>query len=309
MYMRMMRYYLELVSRMPPVEAKRYRDAAASLKVCFCGTSALPQPINDFWTGMLATKIVQRYGSTELGIIFNMSSNPTEDVPDGSVGELTYGVDVKLSGGDEGEVLAKSANMFSKYIHDPEATASAHDEDGYFKSGDVARREGKYYYMVGRASVDIIKSGGYKISALDIERELLALPYIGEAMVDIPDMEFGQRVGAVVSLRDDEAAQEFYKQNNRHSEQLNLDHLRAEVRNWLAGYKMLKLLRIIKGELPKNGTGKVVKKLLGRSIFHQSMSRTEMSKYGEVRQQRERLSYNCCRMLGRLRCRTSILLD
>lgn len=268
-YMRMMRYYLEHATKLPLPVAETYKAAAAAFKVCICGTSALPKPISDFWANLMnGRRIVQRYGSTELGVIFNMSVDPTEDIPDGSVGELTYGVDVKLSEGDEGEVLAKSFNMFSKYLHDPEATANAHDPDGYFKSGDVARREGKYYFIVGRASVDIIKSGGYKISALDIERELLALPYIGEAMVvGVPDDEFGQRVGAVVSLRNDEVAQEFYKQHNRSSSQLLLDDLRADVRTRLAGYKCPTLLRIIEGELPKSGTGKVVKKTLGPHYF------------------------------------------
>ena len=267
-YMRMMRYYLERATKLPPSEVQSFKDAAAAFKNCLCGTSALPKPISGFWAGMLGKRIVQRYGSTELGVIFNMSADPTEDIPDGSVGELTYGVDVRLSEGDEGEVLAKSVNMFSKYIHDPEATANAHDADGYFKSGDVARREGKYYFIVGRASVDIIKSGGYKISALDIERELLALPYIGEAMVvGVPDLEFGQRVGAVISLRDDEVAQEFYREAHRHQEQLSIDDLRADVRSRLAGYKLPTLLRIIKGELPKSGTGKVVKKTLGPQYF------------------------------------------
>ena len=71
--------------------------------------------------------------------------------------------------------------MFSKYLRDPEGTARAHDPDGYFRSGDIARRDGKYYYIIGRASLDIIKSGGYKISALDVERELLSLPYVADA--------------------------------------------------------------------------------------------------------------------------------
>jgi malonyl-CoA/methylmalonyl-CoA synthetase len=60
--------------------------------------------------------------------------------------------------------------MFCKYLHDPIATKHAHDAQGYFKTGDIARQEGDYYFIVGRASVDIIKSGGYKISAPDIER-------------------------------------------------------------------------------------------------------------------------------------------
>jgi malonyl-CoA/methylmalonyl-CoA synthetase len=271
-YMRMMRYYLEHAPKLASAqEAESYKDAAAAFKVCICGTSALPKPIADFWTTLMnGRRIVQRYGSTELGVVFNMSADPAENIgiPDGSVGELTYGVDVKLSDGDEGEVLVKAPHMFSKYLHDPQATANAHDADGYFKSGDVARREGKYYFIVGRASVDIIKSGGYKISALDIERELLALPYLGEAMVvGVPDDEFGQRVGAVVSLRDDEVAQEFYRQNERSPHSLKLDDLRADVRSRLAGYKMPTLLRVIQGEVPKSGTGKVVKKVLGPQYF------------------------------------------
>lgn len=268
-YMRMMRYYLEHAAKLPALEADSYKTAATAFKVCLCGTSALPKPINDFWTNLRnGLRIVQRYGSTELGVVFNMSVDPSDPTPDGSVGELTYGLDVKLSDGDEGELLCRSFNMFSKYLHDPEATANAHDADGYFKSGDVARREGKYYFIVGRASVDIIKSGGYKISALDIERELLSLPYLGEAMVvGVPDDEFGQRVGAVVSLRTDEVAQEFYKKTHRDPEKLDLDDLRADLRNRLAGYKLPTLLRVIQDELPKSGTGKVVKKTLGPEYF------------------------------------------
>lgn len=268
-YMRMMRYYQEHVTKLPAAQAETFRAAVAAFKVCLCGTSALPKPINDFWTSLLdGRRIVQRYGSTEMGVVFNMSADPTEDVPDGSVGQVTYGVEVKLADGDEGEVLIKSFNMFSKYLYDPEATANAHDADGYFKSGDVARRQGKYYFIVGRASVDVIKSGGYKISALDIERELLSLPYIGEAMVvGVPDDEFGQRVGAVVSLRNDEVARDFLTRNKRGLGHLRLDDLRADVRSRLAGYKLPTLLRVIEGELPKSGTGKVVKKTLGPQYF------------------------------------------
>lgn len=268
-YMRMMRYHLEYISKLPARERQEYEAAASALQVCLCGTSALPKPISDFWTKMMnGRRIVQRYGSTELGVVFNMSADPSVKIPDGSVGELTVGVEMKLSEGDHGEVLVRSFNMFSKYIHDPQATANAHDAEGYFRSGDVARREGKYYFIVGRESVDIIKSGGYKISALDIERELLALPYLGEAMVvGVPDEEFGQRVGAVVSLRNDSIAQEFYRQNNRSPTHLALDDLRADVRSRLAGYKLPTLLRIITGELPKSGTGKVVKKALGPQYF------------------------------------------
>ena len=189
-------------------------------------------------------------------------------IPSGSVGPATMGVDVKLSNNSSGEVLVKSPQMYSKYLHDAAATRLAHDSDGYFKSGDIARREGEYYFITGRASVDIIKSGGYKISALDIERELLSLPYIAEAMVvGVPDEEFGQRVAAVITLRDDELAVRFYEENGRSREQVTIEELRGDARGRLAGYKLPTLLKVLEGEIPKSATGKVVKKVLGPEYF------------------------------------------
>jgi malonyl-CoA/methylmalonyl-CoA synthetase len=268
-YMRMMRYYQEHLAKLPAANIQSYNKAATDIRVMICGTSALPQPINEFWTKVRGGhKIVQRYGATETGVVFNMPTYENDDVPDGSVGEPTLGVDVKLSKGNEGEVLMKSFNMFSKYLHDADATKKAHDDEGYYKTGDVARKEGRYYFIMGRSDIDILKSGGYKISALDVERELLALPYISEAMVvGVPDDEFGQRVGAAVSLRTDKLAQDFYKETGRSSMQLDLDDLRSDVRSRLAGYKMPTLLRVVQGEIPKGGTGKVVKKILGPQFF------------------------------------------
>lgn len=268
-YMRMMRYYQEKLAKLPPSEREAYRRAPAQLRSALCGTSALPKPINDFWTEMMnGRKIVQRYGSSEQGVIFHMPFTTDADVPDGSTGEVSLGADVKLSEGDEGEVRSRSYYSFSKYIHDPEATKAAFDDDGYFKSGDMATRKGKYYFITGRASVDILKSGGYKISALDIEREILSLPYINEVMVvGVADDEFGQRVGAVLSLSDSEAAQEYYSKHNRQRGSLKLDDLRTDLRDRLAGYKLPTLLRVIEGELPKSPTNKVVKKVLGPMYF------------------------------------------
>jgi malonyl-CoA/methylmalonyl-CoA synthetase len=268
-YMRMMRHYQEHLSKLPVGELAPYRRAPSQFRVALCGTSALPRPIDDFWTGMMGGKrIVQRYGSSELGVFFNMPFEQDPGFPDGSAGEASLGVDVRLSEGDEGEILGRAFYMFSKYLHDPEATRAAFTEDGYFRSGDIARRQGKYYFIVGRASVDIIKSGGYKISALDIEREILALPYVSEVMVvGVPDDEFGQRVGAAVSLLDSEASREFYQKHGRRSGCVSLGDLRADLRDRLAGYKLPTLLRLIKGELPKSATNKVVKKILGPQYF------------------------------------------
>lgn len=106
-YMRMMRYYRSRLSKLPKHDLNQYIAGARQFRACLCGTSALPTPINQFWTDLLQRRIMQRYGGSEFGAVIKMRpDNP--DVPDGSVGEIFPGVDLKLSDGDEGEVLVKS---------------------------------------------------------------------------------------------------------------------------------------------------------------------------------------------------------
>ncbi|KAK7190899.1 AMP-binding enzyme [Paraphaeosphaeria sporulosa] len=273
-YMRMRRHYQRRLVMLPSAELHKYVAGARQFRACLCGTSALPSSLNHFWATIMQKKIRQRYGATEFGAIF-MVGLDDDKAPDGSVGECVSGVDVKLSAGDEGEVLVRSPHMFSAYLRDPQATAQAHDEEGYFRTGDIARREvvangTSYYYIVGRASVDIIKSGGYKISALDVERELLALPYIAEAVCcGVSDEEFGQRVAALVSLQDEELTGAFLLSHGNGEHILTIDAVRNDLRARLAGYKMPTLLRVVSGELPKTATGKVQKKVLGPRYFPQ----------------------------------------
>jgi malonyl-CoA/methylmalonyl-CoA synthetase len=147
----------------------------------------------------------------------------------------------------------------TRYLGDVEATKNAHDKDGWFKTGDIARKDGDFYTIIGRASVDIIKSGGYKISAIDIERELLSLPYVGEAMVvGVEDDEFGQLVGAAITVKPSPSIS---------TQTLTLKKVRDDLRAKLAGYKLPTVLRVVEGEFPKGGTGKVQKKILGPLYF------------------------------------------
>lgn len=123
---------------------------------------------------------------------------------------------------------------------------------------------GSYYFIDGRVSLDIIKSGGYKISALDIERECLALPYISEVMVvGVDDEEFGQRIGAVVTLREDQSTYSTGKAGKK----LLLDDLRRDLSDTLIGYKLPTLLRVMEGKIPKGQSGKILKKSLGPELF------------------------------------------
>jgi malonyl-CoA/methylmalonyl-CoA synthetase len=262
-YMRMMRYYQQSIA--PRADAQDYIRGARAIRTCMCGTSALPAPIAEFWSELLAKKILLRFGMTEVGAVIKMSLDDP-DVPDGSIGKVAPGCDVILSDGDEGEILAKSPGMMSKFLFDPEATAASHTPDGRYRTGDIARRDGEYYFILGRASVDIIKSGGYKISALDIEREMLGLVYISEVMVvGVPDEEYGERVAALVRIKDEREV----LMSERHLlvPRLDLHRLREDLKTGLAGYKMPTVLRVITEEIPKSGTGKVEKKALGPRFF------------------------------------------
>lgn len=133
---------------------------------------------------------------------------------------------------------------------------AAHDADGWFQTGDICRKEGEYYFIIGRASVDIIKSGGYKIGAPEIEQVCLSLPYVSEAaVVGVEDEEYGQRVGAIVAL------------NQQLTQPLTIQRLRDDMRQSLPAYKLPTLLRVVENELPKGQTGKVQKKILGPQLF------------------------------------------
>ena len=114
MYMRMKRYFEQNLAQLPKEKVDEYVQGARQFRAMLCGTSALPGPIQDFWTGIRGGKrILTRFGASEFGAPFKVHLDPGE-TPDGSVGEMVPGADVKLSEGDEGEVLVKASQMLSK---------------------------------------------------------------------------------------------------------------------------------------------------------------------------------------------------
>jgi len=256
MYMRLMQYYEKHLASSP--QGSEYVDGARRIRGMLCGTSTLPRPLQQKWSALRnGSGILTRYGATEFGNAFIVTPwlAKTGDVPDGAVGQKAPGIDLKLSNGNEGEVLIRTPLMISKYLSDPQATLAAFDGEGYFKTGDVARREGDWYFIEGRASTDILKSGGYKISALDVEREILGIQYVSEVVVvGVDDEEFGQRVAAVIVLHPEVR------------KSLTIDQLRLDLRSSLAGYKMPTLLRVVE-EIRKTATGKVAKKAVAQELF------------------------------------------
>jgi malonyl-CoA/methylmalonyl-CoA synthetase len=251
-------HYEKNIATLPPEERQLYDDAVNRFREIMCGSAALQEPVQDFWTALRRGRpILTRYGATEFPGCLKVPTNAPRDLPKGCVGMPVPGVEVKLSEGDEGELLVRSPYMFSKYLFDSAATRAAHDCQGFFKTGDILRREGNYFFVVGRESVDIVKSGGYKISATDVEKACLKLAYVNEAaVVGVEDEEFGQRVGVILGI-----ASSIDERN------VTIQRLRRDLREGLAAYKLPTIMRVVRGELPKGGTGKIQKKMLGPQMF------------------------------------------
>ena len=215
-----------------------------------CGSAALPVSVMERWKIISGHKLLERYGMTEIGMAV---SNPYHgERKAGYVGLPLPGVEVKLVNeifetvqtGEPGEILVKGKNVFSEYWNKPEATAKEFTEDGWFKTGDVAIVEDGYIRIMGRNSVDIIKSGGYKISALEIEEVLRTHPLINDcAVVGIADDEWGELIVAAIVV----------KENN-----IDLDALNKWLRENMAAYKTPRKYLLL-NELPRNAMGKVTK--------------------------------------------------
>nr|XP_051686575.1 malonate--CoA ligase ACSF3, mitochondrial [Oryctolagus cuniculus] len=153
----------------------------------------------------------------------------------------------------EGELLVRGPSVFREYWNKPEETRDAFTADGWFKTGDTAVFKDGRYWIRGRTSVDILKSGGYKVSALEVERHLLSHPSISDvAVIGVPDVTWGQRVTAVVALREG------------HS--LSHPELKEWARGVLAPYAVPSELLLVE-EIPRNQMGKVDKKALLRQFY------------------------------------------
>jgi malonyl-CoA/methylmalonyl-CoA synthetase len=245
--------YVKLISAWeaaPPERQRAMTEACARLRLMVSGSAALPVPVLEKWQAISGHVLLERYGMTEIGMGI---SNPLHGrrVP-GHVGTPLPGVEVRLVDdagkevppGTPGEIQVRGLGVFLEYWRKPEATRSAF-RDGWFRTGDVAVVEDGSTRILGRSSVDIIKTGGYKVSALEIEEVLLSHPRIAEcAVVGVEDPEWGERVSAAVVTRD--------------GADLSLETLRGWARERLAAYKIPTRLLIVEA-LPRNAMGKVTK--------------------------------------------------
>jgi malonyl-CoA/methylmalonyl-CoA synthetase len=228
--------------------------AFGRMRLMVSGSAALPAGLHRRWHELTGQHLLERYGMTETGMIL---SNPFHgERRPGAVGQPLPGVEVRLrsEGGetlqdedDPGEIQVRGPAVFREYWRQPEVTAQSF-ENGWFRTGDMGVKENGYYRILGRLSVDIIKSGGYKLSALEIEAALLDHPAIREcAVVGLEDETWGETV-AVAAVLDAELA---------------LEDLQRWGKDRLSPYKLpRRLLRV--ESLPRNAMGKVAKKEIGK---------------------------------------------
>ncbi|XP_015122402.1 acyl-CoA synthetase family member 3, mitochondrial [Diachasma alloeum] len=276
-YMKLIQEYEQLFSK--NAKMKEYVQTVCSTKIrlMVSGSAPLPKPIFDRWEEITGHRLLERYGMTETGMVL---SNPLEGqrIP-GTVGTPLPGVHVRLTkeeGGETPEVLVegswagtkvighrkgpivgdlqvKGESVFREYWKKPEATAKEFTKDGWFKTGDTAQYDKGVYSILGRSSVDIIKTGGYKVSALQVETAILGHPDIIDcAVVGLPDITWGEKVAAVVVTRE--------------GAEIILSQLREFGKKSLPEYAVPTVLKVV-DKIPKNSMGKVNKPDLLAAVF------------------------------------------
>jgi malonyl-CoA/methylmalonyl-CoA synthetase len=285
------------------------RSAVQSLRLVVSGSASCPVPVMREWTNETGGAVLlERYGATEIGMALSNPLRPITDRVPGTVGKPLPGVEIAFAplpaeGGDgggggeivfsnrekksarfdsktgPGELLVRGPGVFREYWNRPEATRESFTEDGFFKTGDfvemVVDGDGfgqGAYRVLGRTSVDIIKTGGFKVSALEVEAKLLEHPRVREvSVVGVPDDAYGERGVAIVVLEDpdlDSDADDMGSDVDAKEEgkrkgvaAWNESDVKKWARGKMAEYKVPVRFRVVDA-LPRNAMGQVNKKHL-----------------------------------------------
>ena len=227
--------------------------ALASARLLVSGSAPLPVPVFEQLRALTGHAPVERYGMTET--LITLSTRVDGERRPGWVGVPVAGVETRLIGDDGGhapadgeslgELQVRGATLFDGYLERPDATTASFI-DGWFRTGDVAVHDGSgFHRIVGRQSTDIIKTGGFKVGAGEVETALLGHPSVAEvAVVGMPDDDLGQRIVAFVV-----------------GEGVVANELIEHVASTLSVHKRPREVRVVP-ELPRNALGKVQKNLL-----------------------------------------------
>ena len=244
--------YFKLIAEYETLAAEEQAvlsKAMSKFRLMISGSAALPVSVMEKWKEISGHYLLERYGMTEIGMAISNPYNGERRA--GYIGHPLPQVEIRTVDEDEnlvqarqpGEIQVKGPGVFKEYWGKPEATAKSFTQDGWFKTGDIAVLEDGYYRILGRDSIDIIKSGGYKISALEIEEVLRKHPQINDCgVVGIPNEEWGELVVAALVCED----------------KPNLEELNHWIRERMPSYKTPRSYIFIE-DLPRNTMGKVTK--------------------------------------------------
>jgi malonyl-CoA/methylmalonyl-CoA synthetase len=256
-YFKLIAYYNTLNEK----EKNLITNSLKKFRLMVSGSAALPVSILKQWKKISGHTLLERYGMTEIGMAIS-NSYRNERKP-GYIGLPLNEVMIRIADeqnqsmdlGEKGEIQVQGPNVFKEYWGKPKSTAVSFTDDGWFKTGDIAVFENGAYRILGRNSVDIIKSGGYKISALEIEEVLRTHSAIKECgVVGIPDEEWGEIIGASLVINEDK---------------IDFKNIKNWLKEQLPAYKIPKRF-IIQEDLPRNVMGKVTKMELKKIFLTQN---------------------------------------
>jgi len=251
--------YFKLISHYEQAEAAlqaELRSSCAKFRLMVSGSAALPVSVLEKWQAISGHTLLERYGMTEIGMALS-NSYRAERRP-GHVGTPLPGIRVRLVNeenipvepGQPGEIQVKGDTVFEAYWQKPEATEASFTPDGWFRTGDIAVWNEGSYKIMGRNSVDIIKSGAYKISALEIEEVLRQHPDIRECgVVGLPDEEWGEIIAAALVVR----------------QPIDESELKSWLKTRMPAYRIPRKYLYL-DDLPRNTLGKVTKNEL-KALF------------------------------------------
>ncbi|MEN0012099.1 MAG: long-chain fatty acid--CoA ligase [Solirubrobacteraceae bacterium] len=239
----------------------------SSLNLCVSGGSACAVETLKQAEAKLA-RVLEGYGLSETSPVACFNHKERESKP-GSIGTPLYGVEMgvidengkRLGPGEVGEIVIRGHNVMAGYLGRPEATAEAIDEDGWFKTGDMAQYDEDGYYFIVDRKKDLVIRGGYNVYPREIEEVLYEHPAVMEAAVlGVPHDEWGEEIAAAVAAKPGQT--------------IDADEVKAFVKERVAAYKYPRMVVVV-DELPKTATGKILKREIDKSIFDAAAVKTQ----------------------------------
>jgi long-chain acyl-CoA synthetase len=226
---------------------------ASCLRICNSGGAAIPVELIRGFEDKFGCAILEGYGLSETSPVASFNHPDRERKP-GSIGTPIEGVEMQVwdddgnevPQGEVGEIVIRGHNVMKGYWERPDATEEAITEDGWFRTGDMAKVDEDGYFFIVDRKKDLIIRGGYNVYPREIEEVLYEHPAIQEAAVlGVPDESLGEEVGAAVVLKKGES--------------LDADEIKSYVKEQVAAYKYPRKVWF-EDELPKGPTGKVLKR-------------------------------------------------